>query len=356
MGAPEKKGLRAGQTRALKLTLDAIMLILLVLMYRKQVISMEFHEIGGLALIGLFIVHHLVNMRWIGAATKTLFARGTSAMVRARYFVDVLLLLAFLAIGVTGVLINKTLFAIHVAGNAKALHYFASALAIIIMGVHLGLHADYIFGKLLKKGASKAIKIALAVVLAAMVGFGGYSLFRTQFVSFLSAPFSAGQSEHGAFAPDGDGTQGDFQGGRPGDASQQTGDASTQQTEGDTAMQPPEGDAGTQSVQGESNAQPPQGESGTQPPQSGESAGAASDDATGQFTPPSGAQGAREGHEEGGSTNAALLIAQYVSIITLFAAATVGVVKLTGKQKKHPGETAVVPAVIAEAEVEDLEE
>jgi hypothetical protein len=43
----EKKRLTAQQSRALKLALDAVMLILLVLMYKKQVISMSFHEIGG---------------------------------------------------------------------------------------------------------------------------------------------------------------------------------------------------------------------------------------------------------------------------------------------------------------------
>ena len=179
----EKKQLTAQQSRALKLALDAVMLILLVLMYKKQVISMSFHEIGGLALIGLFVIHHLLNARWIGAVSKRLFTKGTLGMVRARYIVDVLLLIAFLTIGVTGILINKTLFAIHAAGNAKTLHYFASAIAILLMGVHLGLHADYIFGKLFRKGASRIAKLMTAIVLALLVAFGGYSLFTTQFVS-----------------------------------------------------------------------------------------------------------------------------------------------------------------------------
>lgn len=46
-----------------------------------------------------------------------------------------------------------------------------------------------------------------------------------------------------------------------------------------------------------------------------------------------GAEGVREARGEGGSSNAALLIAQYVSIITLFGAITYGVVRLTGKRK-----------------------
>ena len=184
MNPMDKTLLSAKKKRVLKLVLDAVMLVLLVLMYRKQVISLSFHEIGGLALIGLFLIHHLVNAKWIGSVTRKLFRKGTPGVVRARYIVDVLLLLAFLAIGVSGVLISKVVFSFHVQGNFKTLHYFASAVAIILMGVHLGLHADFIFGKLLRKGANKAAKVALCVVLAAMIAFGGYSLFTTSFLRF----------------------------------------------------------------------------------------------------------------------------------------------------------------------------
>lgn len=322
MEAIEKKVMRAKQVRLLKLTLDLVMLVLLVLMYRKQVISLEFHEIGGLALIGLFVLHHLVNMRWIGAVTRRLFSRETSGMVRARYIVDVLLLVSFLAVGITGVLISKTLFSFRTAGNAKTLHYFASAVAIVLMGVHLGLHADYIFGKVFHKGANKIAKIALAVLLSVMVAFGGYSLFSTQFVSFLTAPIVSAQFAHGAFTPSGDASLDGAQGERPSDLSE------LPEFSGDTA----------QTQQGD-GAQPPQGDG------SGSfSGGQGNGQARGQDR----GQGLGAGHGEGGSTSAALLIAQYVSIITLFGAVTVGVIKLTGKRKKIVKTESIVVAKIAE--------
>lgn len=301
MEIPKNKPLSAKRVRILKLVLDLVMLVLLVLMYRKQVICLEFHEIGGLALIGLFIVHHLVNMRWIGAVSKTLFAKSTSGMVRARYFVDVLLLAAFLAVGITGVLINKTLFQIHIAGNAKALHYFASAIAIILMGVHLGLHADYIFGKVFQKTANRLAKVALVVLLAATVAFGGYSLFSTQFLSFLTAPIHAEQLSRGAFHPSGDAALDGGSGERPSDISK------LPELSRDNAAQPPQ-----------------EGERGV----SGGTHG------NGQGKGQGRGQGAGEGHGTGSSTSAALLIAQYVSIITLFGAVTVGIVKLAGKGKR----------------------
>ena len=326
METQEKKRLTADQTRALKLVFDVIMLILLVLMYKKQVISMSFHEIGGLALIGLFIIHHLVNARWIGSATMRFFRKGTPGRVRARYLVDALLLVAFLTIGITGILINKTLFAIHVAGNAKTLHSFASAIAIILMGVHLGLHADYIFGKLFRKGANRIAKLATAVLLALLVAFGGYSLFTTQFVRYLAAPIQAAEFSRGKFTPSGapalDGSSED----RPSDISELpefAGDDVFQSGQGDSSdAQPPQND-GSGSFSGEQGQRRGEGQG------RGESAGA--------------------GQGEGGSTSAALLIAQYVSIIALFGAVTVGIVKLAGKRKRPTAsESAIVAAVIDE--------
>ncbi len=311
MEKQEKKRLTANQTRALKLALDAVMLVLLVLMYRKQVISMAFHEIGGLALIGLFVIHNLINGRWITATTRKLFAKGTPGMVRARYIVDALLLIAFLTVGITGVLINKTLFTLHVGGNAKTLHYFASAVAIILMGVHLGLHADYIFGKLFKKGANQIAKIITAVLLTGLVAFGGYSLVTTQFVSFLSAPLQTAQFSRGAFQPSGDLAL-DGSGDLPSDISELP-----------------------EFAEGEDAAEPPQSADGTQPSEDDTSAAVDGVQVNGQ----DGDQGGREalggGHDVGGSTSALLLIAQYMSIITLFGAATVGIVKLTGKGNRR---------------------
>ena len=291
----DRKKLPAAHARALKLALDAVMLILLVLMYRKQAISLAFHEIGGLALIGLFVVHHLVNARWIGAATRRLFAKGTPGLVRARYIVDALLLVSFLAVGITGVLISKVVFSFHIQGNIQSLHYFSSALAIVLMGVHLGLHADYMFGKLLRRGGNKIAKVALSVVLAAMMIFGGYCLFTTQFVSYLTAPLQAARFSHGTFAPSGDIAL-DGSGERPSDLSEL-----------------------------------PElvGEGGMQPPQGGGNGGFGGAQGQDQGTDSSGPEG-----RESGSGGVALLIAQYASIIALFGAVTYGVVRLVGRRKK----------------------
>ncbi len=341
-----KKRLSAKQARVLKLALDAVMLVLLVLMYKKQVISMAFHEIGGLALIGLFVIHHLVNAKWIGATTKRLFAKTTPWLVRTRYIVDALLLVAFLAIGITGIFISKEVFSLHVEGNFKTLHYFASAMAIILTGVHLGLHADYILGKLIKKGATKIAKIAVSVVVALMVAFGGYSIATSSFVSFLAAPLQTTSLTHGEPMPSGDIAL-DGSSERPADLSELpefSTENGTQPSSEDSSTQPSSSD--------NNNAQPPQSDSSSaQPPQGDDSGTFGGDGGMGQGNGSGNGEGRGEG---GGSTNAALLIAQYVSIITLFAAATYGIVKLCGKQKKSVVDAELGETIEIEAEKEQL--
>ena len=59
----------------IKLALDILMLILLLLMYNKNVLGMSFHEIGGIAVCGLFIIHKLLNGKWILVITGKLFSQ-----------------------------------------------------------------------------------------------------------------------------------------------------------------------------------------------------------------------------------------------------------------------------------------
>lgn len=177
----------------IKISLDIVLFFLLVLMYRKQAVSMSFHEIGGLTLIGLFIVHHVVNGKWITNVTKRLFARETPIKAKFQYALDVLLLIAFLCIGVSGAMISKTVFSFHMNGwGWKTLHYFASAVAVILTGVHIGLHSAYLFGGLRK--CAKPVRAAATVLLVVVVAFGVYNVATTSFTRWLAMPFTVQQA------------------------------------------------------------------------------------------------------------------------------------------------------------------
>ncbi len=178
-----------------KCVLDALLLILLALMFRKNALGMTFHEIGGLALIAFFVIHHLFNQGWIVAVTKRLFRKETPAKAKAQYAVGVLLLSCFVLIGVSGACISKVVFRLNAAGGGwKTVHYFCSALALLLSGVHIGMHLEYLFGALMRKPQMKnaVVRVATAVLCAALLGYGVYNIASTSLIRWISMPFSQG--------------------------------------------------------------------------------------------------------------------------------------------------------------------
>ena len=171
-----------------KLVLDMILLIVLALMYNKRVLGMEFHEIGGLALCGLFIVHKLLNFKWIVNVTKGLFSRRTPVRQKLYWGLDLLLLGSFAYVLVSGILISKVVFPSTSGGNAfKMGHYAAAALALALSGVHLGLHMGWIGQRMaFLKQWPLLLRRGLAVVLSvAVLAFGGLQITSTSFLQWL---------------------------------------------------------------------------------------------------------------------------------------------------------------------------
>lgn len=181
-----------------KLLLDGLMLAAVTLFYSKHTFGMQFHEIGGLALCGVFLVHLTVNARWVRGVTARLFQKTLPWKTKLGYAVNTLLLLCFALIALSGILISKTIFT-GISGDAsvwKPLHYFAAALTIVLLGVHIGLHADFLrgMGRKLLRLPRPLSSVLLTAALVLVVSFGGYQMVTGSFARWLSAPFT--QSTH----------------------------------------------------------------------------------------------------------------------------------------------------------------
>ena len=57
-----------------KIIFDVVLAFGIVLLYKKNVLGLGFHELAGIAICVLFIVHNLINRKWIAAVTKNLFS------------------------------------------------------------------------------------------------------------------------------------------------------------------------------------------------------------------------------------------------------------------------------------------
>ena len=177
-----------------KIILDVCMLSLLVLMYQKRVISMHFHEVGGLILFGLFLFHNGLNWKWVKAVSSKIFQRGLPPHSRVSWLVNVLLFISMAATVITGLLMSKTLpTAIQGAYFVKPWHYFSAAAALILTGIHLGLHWKYLRTVLLSKLPlpQRTGTIIGSAFLVLVLTFGAYSLTTSHFSAWLSDPFQA---------------------------------------------------------------------------------------------------------------------------------------------------------------------
>lgn len=75
-----------------KLSLDILMILVFALLFNTRVFSgLVFHEIAGLALGGVFIIHLLLNGKWIKKVTVNILNPKISLNTRIGYLVNVLL-------------------------------------------------------------------------------------------------------------------------------------------------------------------------------------------------------------------------------------------------------------------------
>ena len=94
--------------KTFKRILDILMTLALPCLMAYELIGQETHEILGLCMVGLFILHHAINWQW----HRNLF-RGKYTAYRAVLTVlDVLMIIVFIDQAVTGIMMAKHVFRI----------------------------------------------------------------------------------------------------------------------------------------------------------------------------------------------------------------------------------------------------
>lgn len=188
-----------------KIALDVVMFLILVLLYKAKVLTLTYHEVAGIGILLVFLVHCLFNWRWIANNAKKLFSAQTPARTKFSYWVSIALVVSFLIIVISGVFISKVLFKEQIEGLAldtsifRTLHLFFSAISLILVGIHLGLYWGMVKGFFRKtfKVSEAVAKPICYVLLAAVVIFGAYSVPTSGFSQWLLCPVIPIEHGHG---------------------------------------------------------------------------------------------------------------------------------------------------------------
>jgi hypothetical protein len=186
-----------------KIVLDLIMAVLLVLMYNAKVINLEFHEIGGLFVGFLVLVHLVLNRKWVASVSGKILSKNLAFKLRFGYIMNMLLLISMVLVIVSGIFISKVVFrGLTMSGeNWKMIHY-ASAASLVLVGIHLGLHWGFVMGifkRFIKFPASAARSLCILIT-AIIVLFGSYSMYTSNFKMWISAPFTSGTQPREQFS------------------------------------------------------------------------------------------------------------------------------------------------------------
>lgn len=160
------------------LNLVMILGILLVMDYRFT--DNAIHEILGLFIVLLFIIHNILNRHWytaIGKGKKNLLRSLTATT-------NLLLLVMMLLATVTGVFISQTVFPVFSLNSnlwVHQLHSLSSYLEFILSAIHLGFRWKALWTKtcswLRINGANYSYILLSRIASLLIIGYGMYASF-----------------------------------------------------------------------------------------------------------------------------------------------------------------------------------
>lgn len=130
----------------------------LFLMDEWSFMGIAFHEIAGLAICLFYILHKVLNWRFIKETTSKLFGKipGRS---RINYVLDVMLLIGFTLIVMSGMGIAKTMDFSWLGFTRenfiiwRFMHTSVSMIVLMIVGVHVGMHWGWVLARFRRTGS-----------------------------------------------------------------------------------------------------------------------------------------------------------------------------------------------------------
>ena len=169
----------------IKMVVDVLMLILMLLEYSKIYTGQLLHEIFGMALLGLFIIHNVLNINFY----RTLFKGKYNAQRLITTFIDLSFLLCMLFTIFLGIPISEKIFNfLNLNGNMtiRKLHTIFGYWGLIILAIHLGLHFKMIFAKLKSRiKEKKKMKIIIFIIQIIIIIYGIKAMIDTNLGLYL---------------------------------------------------------------------------------------------------------------------------------------------------------------------------
>ena len=171
----------------LRISVDIGMTAVLLLLMAYSLVGDSAHEWLGVGIFALFVLHHILNVRW----SKALFKGKYTPYRIAQTTVVVCVTLAMLGSMISGILLSRTVFAFlgsrPLQAIARTAHLLCAYWGFAVLSLHLGLHWGNILNmaeRLFKK-KSAARKWAMRVVGWLVAAYGIYAFIKRNFAGYM---------------------------------------------------------------------------------------------------------------------------------------------------------------------------
>ncbi|MBD5394003.1 MAG: DUF4405 domain-containing protein [Lachnospiraceae bacterium] len=173
-----------------KMVIDILMSVMLLLLMAYQVVGDYLHEICGTAMLVLFLMHHILNVRWYKSLLKGKYMpqRVIGTMLNGA------LLAVMFSLAYSGVVLSRHVFDFLPITSgmalARVMHLSASYWGFVLMSLHIGLHWGMVAGMFHKLAGEKRRPVlawivrflAVAIAIYGAVCFWYADIFSYMFV------------------------------------------------------------------------------------------------------------------------------------------------------------------------------
>lgn len=159
-----------------KMVVDILLFILMLMEYSKVYLPGEIHEIIGICLIILVILHLILNKKYFKSILKGKYPLKRSLML----IINILFIVTFSVTCITGILSSQNILTFLNIGSLTTiyLHKIFAYVSIIVLGMHLGINLTKLFDKI----ENKLIYVAIIIL-------GIYSMIAVDFWNHLTGNY-----------------------------------------------------------------------------------------------------------------------------------------------------------------------
>lgn len=177
---------KGNKKKTANIIIDLSMVVLMPLLMAYSLIGEEFHEIIGTLIFILFIVHHILHLKWWKAIPR---GKYNPYRVFITVFNIILLIVMFLQ-PLTGITLSKHIYTFlqlkGVAATARTIHIICAYWCYVLLSLHLGLHTDQIIQPLKSKKSFAKMKWIGRAVFILIASYGIYAFIKRGFWGYMS--------------------------------------------------------------------------------------------------------------------------------------------------------------------------